>query len=443
LPAFCRVEATLTPSDDSAIKIEIWLPADNWNGKFQAVGNRGWGGSIMSPALAAAVAAGYASASTDTGHSGPGARFALGHPEKLIDAGYRAAHEMTVHAKTIVEAYYGRAARLAYWNGCSLGGRQGLSEAQRYPADYDGIVVGDAAHDVPHLYTGRMAVARALHDATPAGIPPAKFPVIHSAALNACDALDGVTDGVIGNPQLCRFDPGVLVCKNGGGANGDGCLTAAQVQSVRTMYAPVVDPRTRTVLFPGLETGSELGWTALASPQPENNALDMMKFIVFRDAGWDWTTFDLSRTLDAVDRTPNIDALNAVDPDLRPFFARGGKVLMYHGWADPQTPPQNSITYHDRVTATAGGKVAEASLRLFMVPGMGHCEGGAGTDMFEKVEPLDAWVEKQQPPEQIIAARVEEGRVGRTRPLCAYPKVARWNRRRDTNDAANFTCVAP
>jgi feruloyl esterase len=351
---------------------------------------------------------------------------------------------MTAEAKAIVAAYYGRAPRRSYWNGCSLGGRQGLSEAQRYPADYDGIVVGDAAYDIPHLYTGRMAVARALHRTRESEIAPRTLALIHAAALDACDGLDGVKDGVIENPQVCHFDPQVLSCQSPGKneAGSGTCLTPGQVESVRAMYAPISDPRTGAVIFPGLEPGSELGWAALAGAQPENNALDMFKFVVFKDAAWDWRTFDLAPALAAADTSEN-QVLNAIDPNLRPFFARGGKLLMYHGWADPQTPPQNSIRYHDSVSAIVGRKAAASSMQLFMVPGMGHCEGGDGTDTFDKVAPLDAWVAQGKPPSRIIAAHMTADTFERTRPLCAYPTVARWTGRGSANDAANFTCVAP
>ena len=285
LPALCRVEATLKPSADSDIKIEVWLPVDTWNGRLQAVGNRGWGGSIMLPALANAVANGYAAVSTDTGHAGGGARFALGHPEKLVDAGYRAVHEATGAAKALVEAYYGRAPRFSYWNGCSLGGRQGLTEAQRYPADYDGIVVGDAAYDVPALYTGRIAIAQAAHRTAANEIAPAALPLIHKAALDACDARDGVADGVIENPRQCRFDPAVLRCGDSAAPGDATCLTPLQVETVRAIYAPITDPRTGAVLFPGLEPGSELGWGVVAGAQPENNSLDLFRYVVLQRCG--------------------------------------------------------------------------------------------------------------------------------------------------------------
>jgi feruloyl esterase len=446
LPAFCRVTATLTPSRGSGIAIEVWLPAATWNGKFQAVGNRGWGGSIGYPALGAAVAAGYAAAATDTGHTGSGARFALQQPEKVIDAGSRAVHAMTVQAKTIIAAFYDRAPARSYWNGCSLGGRQGLAEAQRYPEDYDGIIAGDAANDVTHLYAARLAVAQAIRRAPGSEIPVEAFPLIHTAVLAACDALDGVTDGVIEDPTRCRVEPALqaIACKGDDAPRGDApsCLTAPQIESARALYAPVAHPKTGALLAHGREPGSELGWSAVAGPQPENNAVDLFAYVIFGDAGWDWRAFDLARDVDTADRT-HAAILNATDANLAAFFARGGKLLLYHGWADPQTPPRGSIDYYQRVVRAAGAKTANRGVRLFMAPGMGHCEGGDGPDRFDKVAALDAWVETGAAPARIVASRVKNGAVDRTRPLCPYGAVARWNGAGSTDDAASFTCVIP
>ena len=437
LPAFCRVQATLTPTSDSEIKIEVWLPAAGWNGTFQAVGNRGWGGAIMYPALAAAVAGGYAASSTDTGHVGGGAGFLNGHPEKLIDAGYRAAHEMTVQSKTIVSAFYGNAPRLSYWNGCSLGGRQGLSEAQRYPADYDGIVVGDIAHNVTDLYTARVAVASAVHTSEASYIPPAKYAVVHDAVLAACDANDGVKDRVIEDPLSCTFDPRVLACKDGDAAT---CLTPPQVEAARAIYTDTQNPKTGGVLSRRYMPGSEQGWAAVAGPQPENNSVEMFKHMVYGNAEWDWRSFQLAPAYEAASKA-QFAPINAVDPNLSQFFNRGGKLLMYHGWADPQTPPGNSIDYYQRVLAASGRNAAD-SIRLFMVPGMGHCEGGDGTDTFDKMKPLVEWVEGKKAPTRIDASHLTNGTVDRTRPLCPLGQVAKWSGSGNTNEAANFACVA-
>ncbi len=439
LQSFCRVAATLTPTSDSDIKIEVWLPSAGWNGKFQAVGNGGWAGSISYQALAQAVAAGYATASTDTGHVGNNAAFALGHPEKVIDFGYRAVHETTVQAKAIVDAYYGSAPKLSFWNGCSLGGRQGITEAQRYPADFDAIVAGAPAVNAVSLHAARVAINQMVHRSVDSYIPPEKYSVIHSAVLDACDALDGVKDGVIESPGRCKFDPKVLACKDG---DGPSCLTSAQVDTARALYAPVKDPKTGAVVFPPLlEPGSELGWATLAGPQPVDTALEQFKYVVFADAGWDWRTFNLSTDLPRAVRQDG-GTMNASDPDLRPFFGRGGKLLMYHGWADQQVAASNSVDYFDRVVKTAGRNAIKNSIELYMVPGMGHCAGGAGTDSFDKMAALESWVTTGKAPESIVAAHRTNGVVDRTRPLCPFGKVARWKRTGSTDDAANFTCAA-
>ena len=215
LPAFCRVTASLHPTSDSDIRIEVWMPASNWNGKLQSVGNGAWAGTIGYAALGAALTSGYATAATDTGHVGNTAKFVPGHPEKMVDYGYRAVHEMTVAAKALIAAFYGNGPRLSYWNGCSTGGRQGLMEALRYPADYDGIIAGAPVNFRTHQLTWELWVSQAVHRDAASYIPPAKYPAIHQAALEACDARDGLKDGLIDDPTQCRFDPKVLECKSG------------------------------------------------------------------------------------------------------------------------------------------------------------------------------------------------------------------------------------
>ena len=440
LPSFCRVVATLKPSSDSDIQVEVWLTTSGWNGKFQAVGNGGWAGTISYPALGEAIRRGYASASTDTGHRGANGSFALGHPEKLIDYAHRSEHEMTVTAKKLVAAFYGEPPRQSYWNGCSVGGRQGIKEAQRYPDDFDGIVAGAPATN----WTGRAIhsvwVNHAVHRDEASFIPPSKFPVIHEAVLAKCDANDGVKDGVLEDPTRCRFDPKVLECK---GADEPSCLTPAQVEAVRKIYTPVTSPRTKQVIFPAHEPGSELGWTTMAGQKPFGIGLDHFRYVVFQDPNWDGSTFDFDR--DAV-RTEQTDGglINALDPNLNPFFARGGKLLQYHGWSDPQISPGSSVAYYKSVVDKLGGAAkVSGSYRLFMVPGMAHCGGGDGTATFDMIGALEQWVEHGKAPEQIAASRVRDGKVDRTRPLCPYPQVATYTGSGSTDEAASFVCKAP
>ena len=440
LPAFCRVAATLAPSKDSDIKIEVWLPASGWNGKFQATGNGGWSGAINPGALAGAVRRGYAAAGTDTGHSGGGASFALGHPEKLVDFGYRAVHEMTVKAKAIIAAYYGDAPKFSYWNGCSSGGKQGLKEAQRFPNDYDGIIAGAPANYWTHLMFGDLWPAEVTLTDPAAYIPPAKYPLIHRAVLEACDALDGVKDGLIEDPRRCQFDPKVLLCK---GEADAGCLTAAQVEAARKIYAGAKNSRTGQQVFPGMAPGSELGWGALAGgPEPLGIPVEHFKYVVFKDPGWNFKALNFDSDVALADKIDN-GLLNATDPDLKDFFARGGKLVQYHGWNDQLITPFNSINYYRSVEERLGAGNLRDHYRLFMVPGMTHCGGGEGPAAFDMVSEIERWVEQGKAPDQIIAAHRSNNAADRTRPLCPYPQVAQYKGSGSIDDAANFVCKAP
>jgi Tannase and feruloyl esterase len=436
LPAFCRVAATLTPSPDSDIKIEVWLPASGWNGKFQSTGNGGWNGNIDQNALAAGIRRGYATASTDTGHQGGGGPW-MQNREKLIDYGYRAIHEMTVKGKAIAAAFYGNQPRLSYFTGCSAGGRQGLIAAQRYPEDFDGIVAGAPALNATGRAVFAMYVAQNLHKDEAAYIPATKYPAIHNAVLQACDAHDGVKDGVIENPTKCTFDPKVLACS---GADSDSCLTPPQVEAARKMYQPAVNAQTKKEIFPGLTYGSELGWATFGAPQPFGIGTQMFQYLVFNNPGWDYKTMNFDSDMEAVEKA-EAGLINARNPDLKKFTARGGKLIQYHGWADPQIPAPSSTQYYQSVLDTMGGSAKVMDhYRLFMVPGMNHCGGGPGTTTFDMLAALEQWVEKKQAPAQIPASRVTDGKVERTRPLCPYPQVASYKGSGSTDDAANFVC---
>jgi len=442
LPAFCRVAATLAPSSDSDIKVEVWLPASapgsgaagsGWNGKLQAVGNGGWAGVISYPAMAAALRAGYATVSTDTGHSSPGAGFALGHPEKLIDYAYRSEHLMTVTAKAFVGAFFGNAPAKSYFNGCSTGGRQALVEATKYPDDFDGIIAGAAANPKTHLDAWRLWAARLTLSNAGDRIPPAKHAAIHRAVLAQCDALDGVKDGLLENPAECHFDPAPLVCK---GADTPECLTPRQAVVAQALMGPATTPAGKAII-PGYAPGTELGWAfLLGAEEPYSNPLDDYKYVIFKNPEWDWRTFDLERDLAASEKSV-AGLLTAVSQDLGAFTKHGGKLLLYHGWTDQQIPPLFSVNFYNRVTP----KSAQDSVRLFMVPGMGHCAGGEGPNTFDMVSPLDQWVAQGQPPARIVASHSISGIVVRTRPLCAYPQVARYTGTGDINEAENFVCA--
>ena len=437
LPAHCRVAATLKPSPDSDIKMEIWMPASDWNGKLEVVGNGGWAGVISFPAMAAALKEGYATASTDTGHEGGNGMFALGHPEKIVDFGYRAVHETVVKSKALVTAYYGKSSKYSYWNGCSTGGRQGLVEVTRYPEDFDGVADGAPAN--PHLHLHAAGVARAMelmHDPQGA-LSEAKIATLHNAVMASCDALDGVKDGLITDPTKCHFDPSVLLCK---GADSDSCLTAPQVEFVKIIYA---DQKTKSgeTVWTGYEPGGELQYAALRSvPTQPGGGLDSIRILGYQDANWDWRTFDLDRDVALADEKAGF--IDAHTSDLSAFKAHGGKLLLYHGWADQAIPPGNTVNFYNSVLQKMGPK-QDSWMRLYMVPGMQHCAGGAGPDQFNKMAVVERWRESGVAPGQIVASHVTGGAVDRTRPLCPYPQVAKYKGAGSINDAASFVCKTP
>ena len=437
LPAHCRVSAVLTPSSDSHIEMEIWLPTENWNGKFLAVGNGGWAGSISFSAMASGLREGYATASNDTGHKGANGSFALGHPEKIVDFAYRAMHEMTVQSKAVVEALYDQEPRLSYYNGCSTGGRQGLMEAQRYPGDFDAIIAGAPVNRMLYMHAARMDRRIEILNDEARVLPPAKLDLLTENVLAACDASDGVKDRFVNNPRMCEFDPSTLLCTGG---NGDSCLTAPQVETVRQTYAPI-KTKSGELVFPGYSPGFEQGLSMPAnSENPFGTALATFRYVAHQDADWDWQTFDMESDLDLVIEQAGF--MNADDPDLTAFKETGGKLLLYHGWNDAAVAPENTVNYYSSVVEELGPG-QDDWMRMFMVPGMGHCGGGPGPNQANFLGSMERWVETGVAPDRITASHVANGRVDMTRPLCPFPEVAKWNGMGSTNDAANFTCEAP
>src|SRR5437763_2013400 len=447
LPAFCRVEAIARPTSDSDIKFEVWIPpADAWNGKFEGVGNGGYQGSISYAALVTALRRGYAAASTDTGHSGDDMRFAQGHPEKLIDYGYRAVHLMTETSKLIVRDAQGRFAERSYFVGCSAGGHQALSEAQRFPDDYDGIIAGDPAANRIRQTFGFLHSWIATHDADGKPIiPQAKLALLTKASVDACDAIDGLKDGLIDDPRKCHFDPVKLLCKSG----DDGtCLTQGQVDAARKMYDGAKNPRTGEQIFTGWPRGSEgfgdlagQSWRQYVMDPPEPMRVGFFRYFLFHDPNWDYRTIDWERDLAYAEK--KLAFMAAVDHDMSAFKKRGGKLLMYTGWSDPVVPPQDTVAYYDAVVKAMGGlEKTREFYRFFLAPGMGHCSGGPGPDHFDTLAALEQWVEHGNAPDRLVASHTTNGKVDRTRPLCLYPQVARWKGAGSTDDAANFSCVA-
>jgi feruloyl esterase len=466
LAAFCRVVAEAKPSADSSIKIEVWMPVEGWNGKLQGQGNGGFAGEIGYFGLGRSVRQGYAAVGTDTGHSAGGtdASWALGHPEKVKDFGYRGIHEMTRIAKAVIQAYYGKGPQHSYFGGCSNGGRQSLMEAQRFPEDYDGILAGAPANFWTHLLTKALADVQATTLNPASYIPSSKLPAIARAVNAACDAQDGVADGILNEPNKCHFDPEVLLCKEG---DSDKCLTAPQIIALKKMYAALYDVKKREI-FPGYLPGGEDGkgaWGPWITGEAPGKSL-MFAFgtgyfsnMVYEKADWNYKDAKIEEALKAADEKTT-ETLNATDPNLTAFKARGGKLILYHGWNDPAISALNTINYFENVVGKMGGPETDAFARLYMAPGVLHCSGGPGPDSFGENGPADGsdpqhnmglaleqWVEKGIAPSAIIATKKAGGDSGKSvkmsRPLCPYPQVAKYKGSGDSNDAGSFVCTTP
>ncbi len=472
MPAFCRVAATLTPASDSEIGIEVWMPSSTWNGRFEGVGNGGYAGSIPYSAIAPGVALGYATVGTDTGHVGTSTddgSFALGHPEKIVDFGYRAIHLMTVIGKQIAAAFYGDDPKYSYFTGCSTGGRQALKEAQRFPNDYDGIVAGDpVAHYTHHHVGGNLWVVWQMFNNPAGSVFTTQDALLGNAVNAACDALDGVVDGVLNDPRRCHFDPAALLCESS--QTPPNCLTAAQVEAVRHLWNGPSEMVQQRGYYPPFERGGEVdGWPSSISPEPppapqtDDHAqigLPFFENFVFDDPNWDFRTFDWISGPAYVDNKPVVpgqtlaSVLNSIDPNLERFEGRGGKLIQYHGFSDPEVPPKTSIYYFDSVVNFLEGFPGGSSqqkwqttgdfYRLFMVPGMNHCKGGPGANMFDMLTPVVEWVEQGVAPDRVLATHYVNNDPGEgiafTRPLCFYPREAVYKGSGSTDDAANFVC---
>ena len=447
LPAFCRVEATARPTSDSEIKFEVWIPpSEAWNGKFQGVGNGGYQGSISYAAMANALRRGYATASTDTGHTGDDMKFGQGHPEKLIDYGHRAVHVMTESSRLIVRNAAGRFADKSYFVGCSAGGQQALSEAQRYPDDYDGIVAGDPAANRIRQTFGFLSSWLATHgaDGKPI-IPQAKLALLSKSVTDACDAIDGLKDGLVDDPRKCTFDPAKLLCS--AGSDESACLTAPQVDAVKKMYEGTKNPRTGEVIYTGWPKGSEgfgdnasQGWRQYVIDPSEPMRVGFFRYWLFHNPNWDFRSVDLERDLAYAEQ--KLPHMAAVDKDLSPFKKSGGKLLMYTGWLDPVVPPQDTVAYYEGVVKAMGGLTPTREFyRFFIAPGMGHCAGGPGPNQFDAIGALEQWVEKGVAPDKLIATHSTNGKIDRSRPLCQFPQVARYKGAGSVDEAASFSCV--
>ena len=435
LPAFCRVAASIKPTSDSDIRLEVWMPAEGWNEKFMGTGNGGAAGFIFYWNMAEPLARGYAVANTDTGHEGTidDRSFAMGHPEKWTDFAWRAVHEMTVTSKAIVAAHYGTQARNAYWNGCSTGGRQGLKEVQRFPEDYDGVIAGAPVADIAGQNSYSILMQRLLTDPT-SPLPPAKLPVLKEAAIAACDANDGVTDRVITEPGQCAFDPSSIQCETG---DSSSCLTPSEVAAARRMYAGVVNPRTGELVYPGPGPASEPGTAQYAAEFSVGTS--HMRYAVLENPDWDPFTFDFDADIERI-KAADGGSADAMNPDISAFAARGGKLLLYHGTTDGLTPYVNTVNYYRSLQAKAGPEATRDHARLFLVPGLDHCRGGEGAFDIDYIGTLERWVESGEAPTRMLARRPPGG-TQFTRPVCAYPQVPTYKGAGDDTDAANWECV--
>ncbi len=448
VPEFCRVHARIAPVDGSEIKLQVWLPT-NWNGKFVGFGGAGFEGGLAFSAvsLKGPVGKGYAAVVTNAGHDPTFVpTWALGQPEKIVDFGHRANHLGAIFGKALSADYYGTAVKRAFFQGCSNGGRDALMLAQRYPDDYDAIVAGAPANDFTGLMASFARIGR-LARATPvADTLGPKLKLVHEAAIAKCDGLDGLRDGLIDRPAACRFDPAVLQCK---GAAGASCLSKSEVGTVKAIYRGTYDRQGREIM-PGLPVGSEYEWEAWltgAKAGGPGMATNLMRYMVYSDPAWSPENFDLDRDFAASRRFPG-QAIDAVNPDLRPFFGRGGKLLMYHGWDDAAIPAGNSLRYHAAVQRSVGRR-AEEHVRLFMLPGVAHCDGGHGPDTIDYLEALDRWAGSGTAPEALVAIKYDNpvalktgqpAHVVRSRLACAWPKKAKYKGSGSIDDAANFTC---
>ena len=446
LPAFCRVVAAIRPVPDE-VAMEVWLPVQGWGGDFQPAGSSFWGGSIPYARMGELLRFGQATAGTNLGVSGAaGPSFAIEHPEKLAYLADVPYHATIQRAKEIVQAYYGRGPTITYMDECGGGGsRDALAMVQRHPEDLDAAAaIGFTNYGTRHGIH-QMWVYQATHKTPASYIPPAKYPAIHRAALAACDAKDGVADGIIEDPPRCRYDPAALLCKGGDAAD---CLTKPQVEAVRAIYTTPTHGRTKEPLYGSLAPGSELGWEPMAGPMPYPYSVPFYRYLVFKNPEWDYTTapVNFQSHVDLAETPQNL-TINATNPDISRFVDRGGKLLLVGGWAEHTLAPGNNVDYYESIVRTVGVDKVKDSVRLFMVPGMDHCFGEeyehADTYRFDRAAFLKAWKSSGQAPDRIIVTHAGKGGQEHKRLVCAYPQVASYNGSGAADDPANFSCRMP
>jgi len=469
----CRVTASVKPTSDSDIRFELWMPVSGWNGKFLSAGEGGFAGTINYGGIRGALLRGYAGGSSDTGHVGGNADFAPGHPEKVTDFGWRGKHLQAARSKDLIRAFYGERAKHSYFSSCSNGGRQALMEIQRFPEDYDGLIVGAPANNWTHHFAGFIWNEQALWNTPGAWMSNSKTAAIQAATLAQCDALDGVVDGVAEDPRRCKFDPASIACP--AGTDGPSCLTPPQVTAARKIMQGPRNPRTGRQIYPGYFTsaaGEAAAWPAwITGPEISGGSIQAFFGNAFfgrvineipAPGVWDFSTFNFDSDVAFADAKAARN-FNATEENLRPFRRenRRGRIIMWHGWEDPAISARDAVSYYEQVVRANDD--AKDFFRLFMVPGMLHCAGGPGPNAFgqglaqqpplsnapkhDVLSALERWVEDGVAPKSIVAVKYVNNNpalgIERTRPLCVYPKVAVYKGRGSTNDAANFACRDP
>lgn len=464
LPPFCRVAGQIRPTSDSRIRFEVWLPVTGWNGRMVGTGNGGFAGTFYYQQMGPYLKRGFAAVGSDAGHQAEGtdSTWAFGHPEKVKDFGWRAIHLTAERAKQIIDAYYGKPAEKAYFESCSDGGREGLMEAQRFPEDYDGIMAGAPAYAWSTMLGEGVRMVQGLIGDPANYIPDRKLPAIQRAVLAACDHLDGVKDGIVGNPSQCHFDPQVLLCKQEDELT---CLTQPQIDTLKGLYGRAGN-EPGAAPTPGLSMGDETGWKAwVIGTDPLESygtryVINYFRYMVTGDPKFNVLTADPKELMrESIEK--NAADLDATNPDLSRFAAHGGKLILFHGWDDPAIPPGYTILYFESVEKRMGAEKTASFARLYMVPGMEHCGLGPGANSLGQYggetsagpkyglfDSLQHWVEQGSPLNDVVATHYAVGADGKvepafTRPLCAYPEIAKYSGSGDTNDAANFSCVAP
>lgn len=454
LPAFCRINAQAMPSSSSLINFEVWVPEGNaWNGKLVTTGNGGYSPSLSYSDMAYALRQGYATMGGDTGHQTEDMQWGVNNAEKIIDWGTRSINAITVAGKQLINELRAEPARRSYYLGCSTGGHQGFAEAQRYPEDFDGIIAGAPGNNRTALnaeFMWRFRSNRPTNDNVTQYLTRSKLQLVTSKAVEACDALDGVTDGVINDPRQCttqHFDVASLQCTAG---DGPDCLTTEQVDAAQKIYQGPRNPRTGAQIYPGWPVGSESGWSGYMGTDEPVRA-DFWRLWVFNDENWDWWSFDFDKDLEYA-YTQIAPLVDQTSTDLSAFKANGGKMIVYHGWNDPVVSTYDSISYFDKVRDAQGSRAAmDEFYRMFLIPGMGHCGGGPGVTNLRSaltspapdtdiLAALDRWVEAGTAPDDLVATGNGEGEAVPTRPLCAYPTQAVYSGSGSPDDAASYTC---